>query len=604
MQKHFLFFLVCIILAQPIFAQTNDKRIVALEPQLEKLTKDWKAAGFAVAVVDKNGIIYSKGFGYRDVEKKLPVTPNTLFAIGSCTKAFTASLVGLIANDKLVDIDKPIQTYLPSLHFFNNEMTEDITLRDMMSHRTGLPRHDISWYMFPTASRDSLLMRIQYMEPSAGIKEKWQYNNFMFFLQGMVAEKLTGKSWEENIQTKFFDPLKMARSNFSVIDMQKDADASLGYGLNKDSNIKKLSYYNINSMGPAGSINSSVTEMSHWVTSWINGGKYNGKEILPGTYTQQAIGSQMVIAPALPTKEIPDVYFSNYGFGWFLASYRGHYRVEHGGNIDGFSASTSFFPTDSIGIIVLTNQDGSALPGVIRNLISDKLLKLPYKDWSAEQMKAIAKNKALQAEAIKSSSSNRKFGTTTSHPLKDYGGLYSNAGYGTFEVFVKNDSLFLSTPNKLAWLKHYHYDMFEPFIVDPVDGIDTVSSSPPGQDLIQFTMDTKGDINAALAAFEPTLKPIEFTKKDKEVSLSKETLEKYEGEYQLAGMTMKVHVKDNKLFVFVPGQTDYELAAVGSDKFNMEKLQGFSLQFHMEDGKAVAVSFIQPNGTFKAIRKK
>ena len=177
-----IFFLLACCLTLKSFSQNqvvNDKRIVALEPQLQKLLSDWKAAGFAVAVVDKNRIIYAKGFGYRDMEKKLPVTPNTLFAIGSCTKAFTSSLIGMLQKENKVELDKPVHQYLPQLNFFNTGMTNTISLRDMMSHRTGLPRHDFSWYLFPT-SRDSIINRIQYMEPTAGVRDRWQYNNFMF----------------------------------------------------------------------------------------------------------------------------------------------------------------------------------------------------------------------------------------------------------------------------------------------------------------------------------------------------------------------------------------------------------------------------------------
>ena len=166
----------------------------------------------------------------------------------------------------------------------------------------------------------------------------------------------------------------MNSSNFSVHDLAKMSDASLGYVAFKDSIIKKTDYYDINAMGPAGSINSNVNEMANWVITWINGGKFNGKEILPSNYVNQAMSSQMVVGAALPDKEVPDAFLSNYGFGWFLSSYRGHYRVEHGGNIDGFSASTSFFPSDSIGIIVLTNQNGSAVPGIVRNTIADRYL--------------------------------------------------------------------------------------------------------------------------------------------------------------------------------------------------------------------------------------
>jgi CubicO group peptidase (beta-lactamase class C family) len=331
------------LLAQKTTSKQPDP-FAGLDTVLQKVLKDRKAAGFAVAVVSKDKIIYSKGFGFRDHEKQLPVTTNTLFAIGSCTKAFTASLLGLLNKEGKLELDKPATEYLPELKFFKDEMNNSITVRDIMCHRTGLPRHDYSWYLFNTASRDSLLKRIQYQEPTAPVRQTWQYNNFMFLVQGMISEKLMGKSWEQNVKEKIFTPLGMNSSNFSVHDLEKMSDASLGYVVFKDSIIKKTNYYDINAMGPAGSINSNVNEMANWVITWINGGKFNGKEILPSNYVNQAMSSQMVVGAALPDKEVPDAFLSNYGFGWFLSSYRGHYRVEHGGNIDGFSASTSFFP--------------------------------------------------------------------------------------------------------------------------------------------------------------------------------------------------------------------------------------------------------------------
>lgn len=322
---------------------TEDKRFAGLDTAFARVLKEWHAAGFAVAVVAKDKVIYAKGFGYRDYENKIPVTSNTLFAIGSCTKAFTSSLLGMLSKDGKVDFDKPVRTYLPDLKFYNDELNDHVTLRDMMCHRTGLPRHDYSWYLFQSRSKDSLVQRIQFMEPSAELREKWQYNNFMFLLQGVATEKITGKSWEDNIREKIFQPLGMTNSDVSLGEWAKSSDAAYGYDVKNDSIIKKMDYYDIAAMSPAGSINSSVNDMSKWVITWINGGKFNGKEILPASYITQAMSSQMVIGAALPDKEKTDIYFSNYGFGWFLASYRGHYRVEHGGNIDGFSASTSFF---------------------------------------------------------------------------------------------------------------------------------------------------------------------------------------------------------------------------------------------------------------------
>lgn len=602
MRRIFLSVVATVFLCGAARSQENDKRIAQLEPQFEKVLKDWKTVGFAVAVVNRNKVIYSKGFGYRNLDKKTPVTPNTLFAIGSCTKAFTASLIGMLADDKLVDIDKPAHNYLPDLVFYNNGMTDNITLRDMMCHRTGLPRHDYSWYLFSTASRDSLLKRIQYMEPTVGVRDKWQYNNFMFMLQGLIVEKLTGQKWEQNIKTKILTPLNMNRTDFSVLDMAKDNDASLGYYVKNDSLIKKINYYNIDAMGPAGSINSSVSEMSNWVMTWINGGKFTGKQIIPATFLHEAISSQMIGTAGFPEEDVPDVFFANYGFGWSLVSYRGHYRVEHGGNIDGFSASTCFFPTDSVGIVVLTNQNGSAVPSIIRNMIADKILNLPYIDWSANRKKAVDKAKAAAEQVRKSSSSMRKQGTAPSHRLKDYEGLYSNPGYGTIEVFGVGDSLFGRTSTKVFWLRHYNYDVFEPFEKDPEEGIDT---SDAGQLKIQFNMDVNGNIQSASAAFEPTLKPIEFYRKEKEVATTAGDLQKYVGDYELGAVTSKVYVKKNTLYLFVTGQPEYELASVGNDKFVIKNLNGYSLQFQKDDkGDIVSVTFIQPNGVFKATKKK
>ena len=199
--------------------QKTDARFAGLDTAFARVLKDWHAAGFAVAVVEKNQIIYAKGFGYKDYENKLPVTPQTLFAIGSCTKAFTASLLGLLREDGKVDFDKPVRNYLPELKFFKDELNDHITLRDMMCHRTGIPRHDFSWYYFQTQSRDSLIQRIQYLEPFTGLREKWYYNNFMFLAQGVVTEKITHKSWEENMKEKI---LKRHRYEGMSIYLEKD----------------------------------------------------------------------------------------------------------------------------------------------------------------------------------------------------------------------------------------------------------------------------------------------------------------------------------------------------------------------------------------------
>jgi len=602
--KKIITLLLCAVslqsMAQQSSTQTEDPRFKGLDTAFNRVLKTWHAAGFAVAVVEKNKIVYAKGFGYRDVAGKMPVTPNTLFAIGSCSKAFTASLIGKLQEEGKLDIDKPVTNYLPELRFYNDAMNNGITLRDMMSHRTGLPRHDLSWYFFNTPSTDSLIMRIQYMEPTFAVRQKWQYNNFMFAAQGALVQHLTGKSWEDNIRQNFFVPLGMTRSDVSIPEMAKTDDIAIGYGLKKDSIIKKLDYYHIDGMAPAGAINSSVNDMAKWVTAWINKGKFGGKEIIPARFRDEAISSQSIIDGALPGKEKPDVYFANYGFGWFLASYEGHYRVEHGGNIDGFSASTCFFPSDSVGIVVLSNQDGSAVPSIVRNLLADRVLGLKYHDWNSDLKGAADKAKKEADKTEKEKVKDAKHNPAT-HPLADFAGSYKNPGYGSLKLYVSNDSLFVKTFTHTLWLRHANYDIFDVLDKDPKDGIDT--SEAPGLK-IQFTMNLSGEIDALQSQLEAGLKPIVFTKEITAVKVSVLELQKYTGEYAMGALSAKVYVKDKTLFVLVPGQPDYELVPVGNDKFALKVMSGYYLQFGPPGAaKITEATFMQPNGNFKAVKK-
>ena len=592
---------ILLISSVPLFAQTKvDKRFVGIEAEINKILKDNHAAGVAVAVVEKNKVIFAKGFGYRDVENKLPVTANTQFAIGSCTKAFTASVLGILQKEKSIDFDKPVTTYLPDLKFYTSDLTNHITLRDMMSHRTGLPRHDLSWYIAPD-TRDNLVKRIQYMEPSAELRQTWQYNNFMYLLQGVVGEKLTGKSWEENVASKIFSKIGMNNSNFSIKGLANYKEPALGYNVIKDSVIHKTPYYDIAGMGPAGSINSTVMDMSQWLKVWINGGKLDTVEIIPASYITEAISSQMIMAPGTPTTEKPDIQFSNYGFAWMMASYKGHYRVEHGGNIDGFSASTSFFPTDSIGIVVLVNQNGSSVTSAVRNTITDRVLGLKYFDWNADMLKAKAKAKEKAKEAEKASTSNQVNNTKPSHALTEYAGVYSNEAYGKFEIIQKGDSLFAKLKNQNWWMEQFHYDIFRPY--DTEEGIDTADKSPVR---FQFNTGLKGDIeSASLFNFEPAIPtPIKFKRTNAAKEITTEDLKIYIGSFSLAGADIKTYLKENILYVSVPGQPEYELVPVGNHKFDFKKVAGYAVNFELNDkGELLSLTFVQPNGNFKAAKK-
>jgi CubicO group peptidase (beta-lactamase class C family) len=580
----------------------QDKRLKGIEKDLNEILEITKTPGFAVAIVQGDKIIYAKGYGYSDYENKIPVDANTLFAIGSSTKAFTASILGqLRKEDKISFDDSPIK-YVPELKFYNNEMDNTIIIKDLMSHRTGLPRHDYSWYLFPTASKDSLLQRVAYQEPFTGVRQQWYYNNFMYLTQGVIAEHITGKSWEENIKERFLVPLGMTRSNVSIDELEKSTNVAKGYELKNDSIISKMDYYNISGMSPAGSINSTVNDMSKWLITWINKGKFNNQDILPEAYVNEAISSQMVISGALPDKEFPNIYMSNYGYAWFLSSYKGHYRVEHGGNIDGFSANVAFFPSDSIGVVVLSNQNGSAVPNLVRNIVADRMLNTNKTDWSKKLREQKLKAKKAQEDAKPETTSSKTENTKPSHNLQNYTGKYTNLGYGEFEITNQNDSLFANFKLKTLYLKHVHYDSFEPFEVTKT-GIDTTSS---GGLRLNFTTNDAGDIASVKMKIEPALDhPIEFKHTPNVIDVDLATLEKYAGDYEFSGVAIKIYIKnENTLYLFVKGQPEYELLATGKNKFSFKTLEGFKVEFVEADDKTInAVMMIQPNGTFKAIRK-
>lgn len=601
--KHILTLLLTTACALTALSQTKTKtpdyakRLSGVEKELEKVLEDQKVAGYSVAVVYKDKIIYAKGFGYRDLENKKPVTPNTLFAIGSSSKAFTAAILGQLEKEGKLKIDDLATKHLPALTFKYDYMNSGITIRDMMCHRTGLSRFDYSWYLFNTANRDSLIRRVQYMEPTMKLREKWQYNNFMFLAQGMIAEKITEKTWEENIRERFFTPLKMTHSNTDIFATQKDADASLPYTVDEKFAIKKLDYYNINGMGPAGSINSCANDMGNWVSTWIMGGKFNGTEIIPGSYLREATSSQMVVSGGQPGK-YADIQFGNYGLGWFLKSYRGHYLVEHGGNIDGFSASVGFYPSDSIGIVVLTNQNGSSATGTVRNIISDRLFALEPIAWNADIKKALDEEQKKAKDTPKSGDTLQVKNTHPSHPLADYAGLYGNPAFSELLVTFKNDTLFTTITGEKSWLKHYHYDVFEFKSVEKKE--DTEESE---HFLVNFGTANNGKIESLSIETDEPGKPTVFDRKPIKVNLSGDDLSKYVGEYELDGMTVKIYLKGTTLMVLVPGQPDYETVSVGNDTFDLAIAKGYSVKFTVENGSSKAVTFVQPNGNFTAKRK-
>ncbi len=570
--------------------QEAGERLAGFDEFVEQGLKDWNVPGLAVGVVVEDEVVYAKGFGYRDLESKLPVTPKTLFAIGSCTKAFTAFAMGTLVDERKLEWDKPVVNYIPEFKVHDEHATQHITPRDLVTHRSGLPRHDLAWYNNPHA-RGQLMSTLRHLPPNKDLRERYEYNNLMFVAAGHLVGQLSGGSWEDAVGERIFQPVGMNHSNFSVDDSQKSDDFSLPYE-EKDDAILRMKFRNIDNVGPAGSINSNIEDMTQWVIVHLNKGKIGGRKIIGETTLADLHTPYMAIA-AIP--EEPEFSPASYALGWVVDTYRGHYRVSHGGAIDGFNALVTLFPRDRVGIVALANKSGAGFQAIVSLHAADRLLGLAPKDWNRERLEKRATGKAAQKEAEKKKETVRRTGTQPAHILAEYAGEYDHPGYGTLKIDLRGEQLEMHFNNIETHLTHWHYEVF--------NGLRNPEDHTFEDFKLRFLTNMKGDVDAIAAPFEPSVEEIVFRRKPDSRMSDPGYLSQFTGAYELSGQTVTVGLQGNVLTVSVPGQPLYELIPDRNDEFNLKGLTGFSVRFVKADGESIMAVFNQPNGVFEAKRK-
>lgn len=567
------------------------KSLAGFDQFIEQAIKDWNVPGLAITIVHGDKVVFQKGFGYRDLENKLPVTPNTLFAIGSATKAFTAFVLGEMVDEGKMDWDKPLRNYIPDFKLYDPFASQLISPRDLATHRSGLPRHDKLWYNNHKLSRAEIVRRLRYLEPNEDLRTKFQYNNLMFLTAGYLAECLTGMTWEEAVQKMIFEPLEMKRSNCSVRESQKSDDFALPYK-EKNDTLKRIPFREIDVVGPAGSINSTVDDLSRWLILHLNGGKYKGKQII-NSVTLKDIHTPYMTTGA--TQKHPEISTADYALGWFADNYRGHSRLHHGGNIDGFTAFVTFFPNDGIGMAVLVNKEGSDLPQIIARHAADRILNLEPIDWNEESLERRKKGKKAEKEGAKLKDSARKTGTKPAHPLDEYAGDYEHPGYGTLSVRKVDDRLEFTFNDITTPLEHWHYEVFNALKAED-DAFENMK--------LQFGNDLKGNVASVSVPFEPAVSNIVFTKKPDAKYFDADYLRKFTGDYDLAGRTVSIDLKGNELLLIVPGQPPYAMVPDLSGEFVLKVYSEVSVGFTTDsDGNAKSLILKQPDGIIEARKK-
>lgn len=432
----------------------------------------WDQPSISVGVVKEGEVILAEGFGYADQEKNLKANQETLYQIGSCSKAFTAAAAALLVDQGKLEWDRPVHEYLPWLEFKDPYTTAHATVRDLLCHRTGLPRHDAYWINGP-CSRREMVENLRNMEPVWSFRSHWCYQNTCYVAVGMLIEALSGMSWEEFIQKNLLEPLGMHRTTFYVDAIRKDENHAEPYSRVLPTDLKgyhKISFLKSDRedmaqgigapYGPAGSIMSTVSDMCKWLLFNLQEGKVGDRQLISEENMREIHKPNMLMSEPLLVP-FPEQDFYSYGMGWFLETYRGHMMVEHGGNIDGFSALVTMIPDQKLGVVCLTNFNNSSNTYATTYEIVDAYLGESNGEWHQRWRKIIGDIFAQNPENMKRMNGDPVPNTTPSHPLADYAGTYHNACYGDVVITKQEDGLHFLYNKEESPLQHFHYDTFQ-----------------------------------------------------------------------------------------------------------------------------------------------
>jgi CubicO group peptidase (beta-lactamase class C family) len=576
-------------------AQESDiaKKLDGFDSYMSQVLKDWNTPGIGVGIVVNDKLVFAKGYGYRDYEKKLPFTPATLQQIASNSKLFTAVAAGMLVEEGKLTWDKPVRDSVPTIQFYNDQLNNNVTLRDMLSHRTGVTRHDSIWFK-SSFTRKELFDKLKYLEPQEPMRQTFLYNNLMFAAVGQIIELKSGQTWEQFVREKIFAPLDMKTSTYSISDMTQHPDHGLPFREKRDSfELYKIPYYeDTEGVAPAGAIISNIDELSHWLIALMNDGKYNGKQVLPAKVLretlQPAIGLPNVLGEALGYWELLN---PAYGMGRQTVSYRGHLLTFHGGDLPGFHSQVSFMPNDKIGVIVLVISDHSApLYNVVSYNIYERLLGMDPTPWSQRRLQQRLANKKAGTEARAKAGADRVPNTKPSHPLSSYVAEYENPAYGVLKIGLTGDQLQFGFHEFQFPLTHFHYDRF-----------DTPDDEQYGKFSVNFRTNPQGDVDHAVISLDEA--EVVFTRKPE--TLDPKLLQSLAGTY-LTPSKVKFQVTyqpGSGLSLEFPGAPPEKLIPIKGLQFRTQRFADVVYEFVLENGQAKALKERDPSGEFTYTRQ-
>ena len=560
-----------------------------LDALADEAMSEWKVPGAAIAVVQNGATTLLRAYGRRDVEAGLATTTNTHFTICSITKTFTATGLAMLVDEGRLDWTKPVRDYVPEFRLHDPVATDRVTVRDLLCHHSGLPRHDWVW-MPGDLSRAQMLAAMRHIEPSRDIRTAFQYSNLGYNAASIVAERISGLSWEDFTRTRMTEPLKMP-ATFTVEELASSEDAATPYLVHRDQR-QRIKHWPIRATA-AGGINTSISAIANWMSFLLAEGVFDGKRILSASLVRQMQEPRVHSA----TPDFAEFGHSHYGLGFGLVNYRGERVVGHSGGWLGWSTLMRLMPDRNLGVAVFCNLMNAPIPAILINYVVDRLGGKEPAPWLDRLRDLRRKELAQQETDEQTRQAGRKPNAPPSHELSDYAGTYEHAAYGRIVITRTETTLHWAYRAFSAPLSHRHYETFEvprlPYELNP----DRLA--------ITFTTDRDGNVASLSAQLEPLVGDIVFTRVPAGECMDAAFREACVGRYRHGSITHVVSKEaDGQLTLKPDYQPLYHLDAYQGGIFRIIELEGFRVEFRRgPDGGVQELVFHQPNGAFIAQRE-
>jgi CubicO group peptidase (beta-lactamase class C family) len=557
--------------------------------------EEWQIPGLVLAVARDGEDDLVKAYGLRDVEADLPVTANTQFILCSVTKSFTALGLAMLVDEGRLDWAKPVRDYLPEFRLHDAGATERVTTIDLLCHHTGLPRHDWIW-MPADLSRAETLAALRYLEPSKDIRTTYQYCNLGYVAAGMIAERISGQTWEDFTRERIMKPLGMVHTGFSDAELECAPDSARPYILHDQDKVgefvrRRAQLWPIADT-PAGGINVAASDMARYMRLYLADGKVAGMPLVSSARLK-ALQEPRVYTGKSQFAEIGE---SHYGLGLATHHYRGERIVSHHGGWIGWATLMSLMPERGCGVTVLTNRSSSPVTEIVTNAIFDHLIgkdAIPWLDRFRESRRAYIAHRPTDIAAKRAA----RRTDAPSRSLKEYAGDYTHPAYGQVTIEAADDALVFRYRGMSGAMIHRHYDAFE------------LNEQPetlwPDNLVVTFLYDREGRIDHLLAPLEPNVADIVFCRSASGEVLDLGFRRACVGVYRGGAVMHTVAIDaDGELTLSPTGQPTYRLAPYRERIFAIRELEGYRVEFIRDEGEVVTkIIFHQPNGIFQAQRE-